>query len=86
LAPNIMSKKNQHYTQCTMHKATETGTLIDVAWIPSEFAHIGRHLVIRVKGVWVSGWYVVSKGSARPAHWVEAHERDYLKQREASDI
>lgn len=84
-----MSKKTtQTYTQCILHRDLGGGsTSIQTAWIPSEFAQVNKHIALRLEDrSWQSGWIVVSKGSTKSAKRVEADERDYLKQREASDI
>lgn len=62
-----MSKKNDTYRQCKLVKQTDTGTLVDVAWIPARFAKVGRQLQLRkeqgngcVVGYteWDGGWVV----------------------------
>ena len=75
------------YTQCTLRRPTENGYSVDTAWIPSEFAKVGK--IIKIKQAddsWEDGWKVVSTGTTRSAEWLQGHERDYLHQREASDV
>lgn len=59
-----------------------------VAWLPLKFARRGHVVQIQTaKGIWEDGWEVVETwGSPRSSADVAEHERDYLKQREASDI
>jgi hypothetical protein len=68
-----------HYTQAEM----ASGSHRHIAWIPSQFAKIGREL--RIDGV-AGIWRVTARYDSQPADWVEARSRDYLHQREASDI
>jgi hypothetical protein len=45
--------------------------------------------VVKLKdanGNWEDGWKVVSASEPKPAKFIEGHERDYLKNRKASDI
>lgn len=49
-----------------------------VAWIPREHAVVGRTLP--------DGWLVEAAWTELPASVVLANERDYLRQRMASDI
>lgn len=82
-----MSKKTQTYTQCIMHLwISETSKMIYTAWIPSQLAKVGRSLEIKIEGEWTTGWVVAEKGAVKDAAYVEEHERDYTRQREASDI
>ena len=55
------------YTQCRMERKNKDGSKsIHVAFIPSEFAKVGRHIQIKDtdKDVWDDGWVVVDKGSS----------------------
>jgi hypothetical protein len=70
------------YTQCELIK----GNVFQHAWIPSEFAVIGKVLKIKYRGIWEDGWKVAHIFGMRFIEYVEEHERDYLKQRVASDI
>jgi len=68
----------QTHTQCRMRR----GDVHTVAWIPSRFAVVGKYLKLRGE----NGWLVESAGHTLPTRYVVDHERDYLTQREASDI
>lgn len=75
--------KEQTYTQCKYAQETATGKKFDVAWIPSNFAKVGKKIRIDDKdGVWT----IESVGSTKSAKTAMEDSRDYLKQREASDI
>lgn len=46
-----------------------------VAWIPSEFAVLGKILRIRDR----DGWQVIGTGETLPSEYVLEHERDHRK-------
>jgi hypothetical protein len=58
-----MSNKENLYKQCRLERATDTGTIVDVSWIPSHLAKVGKKLSIQKDGVWVDGWVVAMAGS-----------------------
>jgi hypothetical protein len=68
----------QMHTQCRMQR----GSIYTIAWIPSKFAVVGKWLKLRGE----NGWHVLMAGHTLPSDYVRDHERDYLTQREASDI
>lgn len=75
-----------HYTQCNLLSVDEASASCSynhVAWIPSQFAIVGRRLFI--DGL-PGKWEVIEKYESREASLVELKSRDYLKQRKASDI
>lgn len=74
--------KTKFYNQCTLLR----GTTRTVSWIPSEFAVVGKTLKFREDDIWVDGWLVIEVGGQLDAKYVEEHERDYTKNRNASDI
>lgn len=57
-----------------------------VTWIPSQFARLNNYLKLKVNDAWQDGWQVVSVGGEQPETYIRTHERDYLTQREASDV
>lgn len=83
-----MAKKDETYTQCTLVKKLDNDDESrHTAWIPSEYAQIGQAVQIeRIPGKWEDGYVVAEVFGTRTAEQIEAHERDYLKQRQASDI
>ena len=67
------------YRQCELRRKDT----MDVAWIPEEFARIGKWLRIRGE----NAWQVVRVGENRKSQqYLLEHERDWMYQREASDI
>lgn len=53
-----------------------------MGWIDTCFAHIGN-LLVDEDGLM---WKVTERYTTHPKAYIEAHERDYLKQRGGSDI
>jgi hypothetical protein len=69
-----------------MIKGTSNGHKIYVAWIPEKFAIKGKVLKLKLNDIFEDGWEVIFVGSRQEAEIVEENERDYLKQREISDV
>jgi len=83
---NFMNKSD-YYNQCELRKPTENGYQRDVSWIPSKFAIEGN--VVKIKqedGSWDDGWTVFAVHSKMKGEYVLGHERDYKRNRKASDI
>jgi len=72
-----MSSKVEHYTQCTMSRVSGTARHIHVAWIPSQFAKVGRHLEIKINDEWTGPWLVDHRGSTMESAAVEEKSREY---------
>lgn len=80
----------QTYTQCTYTQMVESTTgvstnalRIGTAWIPTEFAKVGKRIRIDGKeGIWT----VTAVGSTKGEKAAMADSRDYLKMRQVSDI
>jgi hypothetical protein len=70
------------YRQCLLKKENS----YRAGWIPLEKAVKGKFLKIKLDDVWHDGWEVIQVGLPHDAVSIEEHERDYTKQREASDI
>lgn len=66
------------YKQCELRR----GTQVDIAWIPAEFAVVGK--ILEVKGI--NGWVVKSVGGSMTQDEANQRSRDHTRQREASDI
>ncbi len=83
-----MSKEVENYRQCTMIRRVSEGcTQQTTSWIPEVFAEPGAILKLRDKtGTWIDGWEVVSASPPMKAEIVEKNERNYLRQRKASDV
>jgi hypothetical protein len=78
-----MSKKVDFYKQCTLRK----DNTYTVAWIDAKRAIIGETVTIKHDdGSIDEGWKVETASSPLAASIVEANERNYKKQRKASDI
>ena len=71
--------KPENYKQC---KLKHVNNCYQVAWIPSRFATVGKE--ISIKGE--KGWIVEKVYNERFSKEIFDGERDYLKQREVSDI
>ena len=69
---------NVNYCQCTLKK----GKSNEVVWIPEKYAKKGKWLKI----VNDNGWQVMETGNPLSEEYVFGHERDFKKQRKASDI
>jgi len=76
----------KNYRQCFLSKTIDDCFVCTTAWIPEEHAVLNKIVKIKDDGIWSDGWTVRILWSFKPKEWVEQHERDYLKQREASDI
>lgn len=66
--------KSETYTQCILRKGAQE----HVAWIPTEFASV--HSTLR------DGWKVMATYVTKHKDYVLTKSRDYLNQREASDV
>lgn len=67
------------YRQCTLTR----GTTSEIVWIPEQFAVSGKYLKIKDD----NGWQVTHVGTSRTeGSYLKEHERNYLTQRQASDI
>jgi len=67
-----------NYTQCLLEK----NKITQISWIPAKFVKIGK--VLKLKGE--DGWLVKETYSTLDEKVVEANSRDFIKQRDASDI
>jgi len=78
----------KYYCQCEMKKELDKDMYkVHVAWIPEKYAKAGKYIKIKQEdGAWDDHWLVTSVGCKKEASSVEINSRDYLKQREASDI
>lgn len=67
-----------NYCQCKIKK----GSIETTAWIPEKYAQVGKFIKIFDD----NGWEVMKVGLPMGEEYVLGHERDFTKQREASDI
>ncbi len=70
--------ENPKYCQCKLMKGNTEMT----AWIPEKRANKGKYIKILDD----DGWQVMEVGSKMDEKYVIGHERDFDKQRDASDI
>lgn len=71
-----------HYTQVTLQRIhPEGGFARYVVWIPSMFAKLFSTINVECKA-----WKIVNIWGTKEDKWIEPKARDFLKQREASDI
>lgn len=75
-----------NYRQCRLRKKTPDGYMETTSWIPEPYCVIGKTLKLKDDDVWTDGWVVMMASEPKPAAWVESHERDFKKNRKASDI
>ncbi len=58
-----------------------------VSWIPEEYAITGNYIKLKDEsGVWEDGWRVAKVMSRKETKEVNIRSRDYINQRQASDI
>ncbi len=76
---------SKYFVQCELVR--DNGTVM-VSWIPEQFAVRGRKLRLLNNGTgrWEEGWRVTSTYTKKLAQWVLTCERDYLHQRDVSDV
>ena len=82
-----MGSKAKFYCQCKLHKKAEEGVRVLVTWLPESKAVKGKWLKLKQEdGTWDDHWQVMEVWAKMAAPAVEAGERDWTKQREASDV
>ena len=57
-----------------------------ISWIPAKFARKGRFIKLKENGGWSDGWQIIEVFGTIEEKTLREQERDYLHQREASDI
>lgn len=72
----------------TVVESYSNGYEVTVSWIPPDIAQVGRMVRLRnaASEPWGEGWIVMRVGPKTAGDIVEANERDYKHQREASDV
>ena len=71
-----------YFRQCIMSK----NGIQHTAWIPEIWARKGETIRIKFDGKWDGGWTVSEVGTRDTEENVLANERDYTRQRKASDV
>ena len=76
-----------YYIQCLLIKHVKDGFLRTIIWLPENFAEYEKVLKFkREDGSWSNGWVVQETYGRNTKQFVLEHERDFTRQREASDI
>jgi len=74
---------DEYHVQCELGN----GDSRMVSWIPEKYAKKNKQLKLREEnGQWEDGWVVINTYGKRLSTYCSLHERDYTRQREASDI
>lgn len=78
----------EYFVQCLLYKDSPLGGfLLTVSWLPEKFAHVGKVLKLENDDkTWSNGWRVMKLYSRHESDFVLEHERDFARQRKASDI
>ena len=53
-----MTKKNQYYKQCLLHKIIDKKTHVRISWIPIKFCKKNKLLKLKINNNWEDGWFV----------------------------
>ena len=87
MAKTNTQKAQRFYRQCTYETPTEGGVTRATAWIPEKLAVVGKKIYFGKKTKNPEKlWTVISVGGRQSEEYIKAHERDYMTQRQASDI
>jgi len=83
-----MSKKKIFYRQCRLRRTQISGSqVIDIAWIPEQYAQIGKWLRIGKHYYHENFWQVETTSDTRKSEdQLLEGERDYMHQRGVSDV
>lgn len=77
------------YCQCKLEMVTDSGTRVDIRWVPLHLAVIGKILEVKYKdGIETTQngrWKVVETGENWPAERLQAYSHDYMAQYTVSD-
>ena len=52
---------------------------MDIVWIETKFATVGRYIKVKHNGDWQDGWQVIKVYATRPADHVRQFARDYTR-------
>jgi len=83
--------RHAFYCQCYLKRKSKDvpcGEQTLVSWIPSHIAIVGKHVRLRDSKdePWSEPWLVSEMWKKEKGDIVEAKNRDYLHQRESSDV
>lgn len=76
----------EYYRQVEIKKKFESGYKMEVCWVPEKFAKVGNIIKIKINDNWDFDWQITQVFSRKEFDELEITERDFLKQRKASDI
>jgi hypothetical protein len=83
----VNEAKVVYYRQCQFTSPTQNGYRQSVAWIPEHLAVVGKMIYFGKKTDKPERlWEVKSVGGRMSEDYLRERERDYLTQRQASDI
>jgi len=80
-------EKTDYHRQCRLSRQIQGKMEILVTWLPEEFARVGKVLELEMSSEkWENGWAVCEVYERKKSKEVAERERDYKKNRAASDI
>jgi len=80
-------EKNDYHRQCKLSRQRAGRMEVLTTWLPEMFARVGKVLELEMSsGKWENGWAVCEIYERRKSKEVAERERDYKKNRLASDI
>jgi len=72
--------ENKMYCQCLLKRKLENCSIIDVSWIPVEYAVIGKVLkLLKEDNSWENGWVVIKVYGMRNEEDILRMNWDYRK-------
>lgn len=74
--------KDTTYTQCELRKKE----LVQVSWIPSEYAELFKTLDLKEDEIWSKGWVVTKVFGTKPKDVIEHQSIQYRLHRKTTDI
>jgi hypothetical protein len=74
------------FKQCKMENKSTGWSDVHTAWIPEQFAKVGKVLRLKFEEGWDEGWVVTEVGTQMTEEWVMEYSQDYKYQRKASDV
>jgi hypothetical protein len=81
--------RSEFYRQCELRRPIGVDQFeVMISWIPDEKAKVGNIVRLRnsAEEEWSEGWLVVAAYDRRPYADLETTERDWTRQRKASDV
>ena len=81
-------EKGRMYCQCQLwnRRIATPATMMQWAFIPAEFAVVGRTVNIKEEGVWRDGWEVVYAGDPKDESYIDGLYSQWKRHAEVSDI